>query len=286
MSYLKDCIDTLLKTLQKNNDYILIFADGCSEDDTINLIHSFNYANNISLVIIQNPNHFIYRQSNSILKYSLNFNYNLGFLINDDLVFLKTGWDDLYYRVSKEDNISHIVYFGINTKAKLHEKIHKNNNLISYTDANKCQGAFFTFTKEVINNVGYFDEENFKIRGHSHIDFTIRCCRNNYNNINTLYDVINSNDYINLNTNLYFSSFNKLPLLLRELHKVDIYELDRREYILNNELRNKINATFEIKLLNNDNKDESSNEIDKSKNDKDTISNILSNNIDKNSNLI
>ena len=250
-SYLNDCIKTLLNTLCDNNDYILIIADGCSNDNTLNIIKSFYYKKNISLVIIQNPNHFIYRQSNSILKYSLNFDFDFGFLMNDDIIFLENGWDNLYYDISIKDNISHIVYFGKGTKKEDHYKIHKNNNLESYVTAENCQGAFFTFNKKLIDKVGFFDEKNFQIRGHSHIDFTLRCCRYRFNNINTLYDIINSNKYIKLNTKDYISSFSKLPLLLRELHKVDIYELERRKNIINDDTRLKIDVNFYINKIKN-----------------------------------
>ena len=201
------------------------------------------------MVIIQNPNHFIYRQSNSILKYSLNFDFDFGFLMNDDIIFLENGWDNLYYDISIKDNISHIVYFGKGTKKEDHYKIHKNNNLESYVTAENCQGAFFTFNKKLIDKVGFFDEKNFQIRGHSHIDFTLRCCRYRFNNINTLYDIINSNKYIKLNTKDYISSFSKLPLLLRELHKVDIYELERRKNIINDDTRLKIDVNFYINKI-------------------------------------
>lgn len=245
-SYLKDCIDTLLITLNNKIDYILIFVDGCSTDNNIDVIKSFTYKDNISLVIIQNPIHFIYRQSNSILKYSLNFEFDFGFLMNDDLIFHKFGWDELYYNVSKKENIDHLVFFGKGLKNEDHYITNSNKTLESFVTAENCQGALFTFTKNLIKNVGFFDEKNFKIRGHSHIDFTLRCCRLNYNNINYLYDVSKSNDYITLNTKLYISTFNKLPLLLRELHKVDIHELDRRNLIIRDKSRKYLEENFPI----------------------------------------
>ena len=245
-SYLKDCIDTLLITLNNKIDYILIFVDGCSTDNNIDVIKSFTYKDNISLVIIQNPIHFIYRQSNSILKYSLNFEFDFGFLMNDDLIFHKFGWDELYYNVSKKENIDHLVFFGKGLKNEDHYITNSNKTLESFVTAENCQGALFTFTKNLIKNVGFFDEKNFKIRGHSHIDFTLRCCRLKYNNINYLYDVSKSNDYITLNNKLYISTFNKLPLLLRELHKVDIHELDRRNLIIRDKSRKYLEENFTI----------------------------------------
>ena len=52
-----------------------------------------------------------------------------------------------------------------------------------------------------------------------------------------------------LNSNLYVSSFQKLPFLLRELHKVDIYEQIRRNKFLEDEKRLYIKSEFIIKNI-------------------------------------
>lgn len=248
-NYLNDTLDTLLRNLSENIDYILIISDGNSKDDTIDLIKSKKLNVNVSLIIISNSLHFIYRQSNSILQYSLNFNFDFGFLMNDDLIFLNDNWDVLYYNAYNESNYDHLVYFDKNEKKVDHEIIHNKFNLCSFSTGKNCQGALFTFTKRLINSVGYFDESNFKIRGHSHIDYTLRCCRTGLNNIDTLYDLKDSNKYIKLNSNLYVSSFQKLPFLLRELHKVDIYEQIRRNKFLEDEKRLYIKSEFIIKNI-------------------------------------
>ena len=84
----------------------------------------------------------------------------------------------------------------------------------------------------MLSKVGYFDEDNYKIRGHSHIDFTIRCCKSGFNKLENLYDIFNSNQYLELKIENYVSSFNCLPFYLREKYKVDIYELKRRLKLL------------------------------------------------------
>ena len=195
-NYLNDTLNSLLRNLSTSIDYILIISDGNSKDNTIDIIKSKNFSNNISLIIISNPLHFIYRQSNTILKYSLNFDFDFGFLMNDDLIFLNDNWDVLYYNAFIESKLDHLVYFDKNEKPPSHEIDHDKFNLSSFTTAKNCQGALFTFTKTLIENVGYFDENNFKIRGHSHIDYTLRCCRKGFNNINTsLYNRLHSKQY-------------------------------------------------------------------------------------------
>ena len=243
-NYLNDTLDTLLRNLSSDIDYIIIISDGNSKDHTIKVIKSKILKDNISLIIISNSLHFIYRQSNSILKYSLNFDFDFGFLMNDDLIFLNDNWDVLYFNAYIESNYDHLVYFDKNEKNPNHEIDHNKYNLSSFTIGKNCQGALFTFTKKLINDIGYFDEDNFKIRGHSHIDYTLRCCRKGFNNIDILYDLKDSNNYIKLNNRSYISSFQKLPFLLRELHKVDIYEQLRRGKFLDDENRLYLKSNF------------------------------------------
>ena len=138
----------------------------------------------------------------------------------------------------------HLVFFDKSHKNIQHEE--KTNLLISNCDAFNCQVAFFTFTKKLINDVGYFDEENFKIRGHSHIDFTIRCCKKGYNNLKKLYDIVFSEKFIKLNNKNYVSSYTKLPLFIRELYKVDLFELERRMNILKDNDRIYVESKFKI----------------------------------------
>ena len=111
-------------------------------------------------------------------------------------------------------------------------------------------GALFTFTKKLVKEIGYFDEENFKIRGHSHIDFTIRCCRKKFNNNKNLYDIKDSTKYITLIKDNYVSTFSKIPFYLRELFKVDYFEEERRMKIINDNTRLYINKIFDINYNN------------------------------------
>jgi glycosyltransferase involved in cell wall biosynthesis len=240
--YLQKCITSLLNSISKEIDYTLIIADGNSNNETKQYINNLTLPNNMSLIAINNEKHFIYRQSNSILKYSCKLDFNIGFLINDDIIFKKKGWDTSYYTASIKSNFDHLVYFD--PKFKKQDHYNYNKYLQSYCKPANCQGAFFTFTKKLIDNIGYFDEDSFKIRGHSHIDFTLRCCRLNFNDQNYLFDLLNSEQYLELNNEDYISSFIKLPYQLRELYKVNIYEQDKRNKILNDKSRKLIGSSI------------------------------------------
>jgi glycosyltransferase involved in cell wall biosynthesis len=230
MSYFEECFLSILDNLSDDINYMLVIAEGNHSTSVINFLNNLDYSKNVSVTYIKNYEHYIYNQTNSIFKLVENIDYNFGFIMNDDILVKKLNWDKRYYNISKKYKYDHLVFFDV--KFKTIDHTIKNNDLQSYCKAINCQGALFTFTKNLLNKVGYFDEENFKIRGHSHIDFTIRCCKNGFNKLNELYDIINSNKYLELKIENYVSSFNYLPFYLREKYKVDIYELDKRNKLL------------------------------------------------------
>mgnify|MGYP001224463559 CR=1 FL=1 len=231
VSYFKECFLSILDNLSTNINYLLVVAEGYHEKNSIfNFLNSLGYSKNVSVMYIKNYEHYIYNQTNSIFKLVENMDYNFGFIMNDDILVKKFGWDMKYYNVSKKYGYDHLVFFD--KKFKKSDHCIKKGDLQSYCKVLNCQGALFTFTKELLLKVGYFDEYNFKIRGHSHIEFTIRCCKSGYNNLEELYDIFDSNKYLELKIDNYVSSFKYLPFYLREKYKVDIYELKRRLKLL------------------------------------------------------
>ena len=231
VSYFEECFLSILNNLSNDINYMLVIAEGYHINSVFDFLKNLTYNKNISVTYIINYEHYIYNQTNSIFKLVENIDYNFGFIMNDDILVKKLNWDKIYYNISKKYKFDHLVFFDTRFKKKDHTI--KINDLQSYCKAINCQGALFTFTKKMLNDVGYFDEDNFKIRGHSHIDFTIRCCKKGFNNFKELYDILNSNKYLELKIDNYISSFNYLPFYLREKYKVDIYELDKRNKLLN-----------------------------------------------------
>jgi hypothetical protein len=59
-------------------------------------------------------------------------------------------------------------------------------------------GCFYTLTPALIGRLGYFDEASFPVRGHSHVDYTMRACRAEANDSSCLFDIVTSNDYIGM----------------------------------------------------------------------------------------
>ena len=231
VSYFEECFLSILSNLSIDINYMLIIAEGYHSESVINFLKGLKYGKNVSVTYIRNYEHYIYNQTNSIFKLVEDVDYNFGFIMNDDILVKTINWDKIYYEVSNKYNYDHLVFFDTRFKSKDHTI--RATDVQSYCKAINCQGALFTFTKKLLSTVGYFDEDNFKIRGHSHIDFTIRCCKSGFNKLDQLFDVFNSHKYLELKMDNYVSSFNSLPFYLREKYKVDIYELRRRLKLLN-----------------------------------------------------
>lgn len=202
IEYLRNFINSFEETRNTEYKWCLIIADDGSTDGTIEWLREDFDPLDYGLVVIRNDSLGIARQSNSIFRKMMSMRVErkrVLFMCNDDIRFDKVGWDDLYFESIKEHGIDHLVYFNPDWKApKFEEYKHGYNPLISYCNAYDVMGCFYTVTEDLIDKIGYFDEEEFPVRGHSHVDFTIRACRSNQNFLESTFDAMNSNDYISM----------------------------------------------------------------------------------------
>jgi glycosyltransferase involved in cell wall biosynthesis len=229
--YLKQTIESWNAT--KNKDWIVVVADDGSTDGTL------KYLKSINCDIIINNRRGIHHQTNSIFKYCENLDFEIGFKIDDDLLFKKSGWDDLYCESSK--TFDHLVFHDPLWKRVKHKKepiILDNLECKAHWD--DTQGALWTFTPKVIATVGYFDLKNFGLCGFGHRDYTFRCCKAGFNVFENIFDIKNSNEYIELNKKNYISApdrdktwhfWNTLPLIKKKY----LHFNDKRLYVPYNE---------------------------------------------------
>lgn len=89
------------------------------------------------------------------------------FLFDDDCFPIKDGWVEWFI---KEADGEHVLFLN----NKLHNPICKTYNLISYND---CGGVFMFLTKDHIKYIGAFNED-FKIYGFEHCEYSMRCANN------------------------------------------------------------------------------------------------------------
>jgi len=126
-----------------------------------------------------------------------------------------------------------LVYFNPQWKNPSHEEYsQRSSDLISYCSAREAMGCFYTLTPELINRLGFFDEGAFPVRGHSHVDYTLRACRIEANDNQFLFDLANSNDLIGMVMREgYKRTFRTLSVKEMRLTTSDV-ELSKRESVL------------------------------------------------------
>ena len=201
LEYLKSFVSTWLETKSPDAESVLIVADDGSTDGTVEWLTEDMDVGSSGLYVIRNNGSGIARQSNSILDAIVDFDFPIDavFMCNDDIRFNKNGWDDAYYSAMQSSGFDHLVYFNSEWKPASHtENSTRSESLISHCNSREAMGCFYTLTPELIEKLGFFDEDSFPIRGHSHVDYTIRACRAEANDTQFLFDLIDSNEYISM----------------------------------------------------------------------------------------
>jgi hypothetical protein len=93
-------------------------------------------------------------------------------------------------------------------------------------------GCFYTITPKIIDELGYFDESAFPVRGHSHVDYTMRACRILANGTSDLYDLRDSNEFIGMVLKDEYKRTNKILSVKERMLTTSDIELQKRESIL------------------------------------------------------
>lgn len=224
LEFLKTTISTWYQTINKNHNWTLIISDDNSTDGTWEYVNSLKL-DGVYIIKIKNDHRGVHHQTNQILKLSSLFDFDIGFKADDDLIFLKPGWDDLYIKSIELSGYEHLIFYEKNWGGRRNEirDVISRRGVENCVETKKVQGALWTYTHRVIKNVGYFDTNQFGLCGIGHVDYSIRCCRMGFNEFNNPFDAANSNDYIKLNQKNYFTSNENrklwnTPELIKEKH--------------------------------------------------------------------
>jgi glycosyltransferase involved in cell wall biosynthesis len=246
LNYLKNLINSWLEHRNVYAEWTLIIADDGSTDGTIEYIDNLELL--VKKIIIKNKRKGIHHQVNQIIKILSDIEFDICFKSDDDLEFLRTGWDDKYFEAVKCSGFDHLVFHDERWpggKYKGYKHKIEEEQLISRIDAYNCQGAFYTITPRVIKEVGYFDINIFGLCGYGHVDYTARCCRVGLNREDILFDLKESNDYLRNRIQDYIEAPNEMrlientPKLLEKKYKA-LYN-DNRIYIPYNEVERDLN---------------------------------------------
>ena len=205
LDFLKKCVESFFKTRSNTFAWQLIIADDNSTDGTKTYLKELE--EKYDAIVIHNDRKSIHHQVNSIIMTLSDLSFDLCFRCDDDVLFLKEGWDKLYWKTIQQTGYDHLIFYDKNWQphANLTRPI-QYGNLIANTSPEKTQGAFYTLTKEIIQKVGFFDVQQFGAAGLGHVDYSFRCCRAGFNVLSSPFDVTNSNDYLRLQTVQKFSS--------------------------------------------------------------------------------
>lgn len=233
--YLKKLIESFSKTYNSQYSWRIIISDDGSDDGTVHYIKGLKNFENTEIITLYNNRVGVHESTNRIFKEALKDEFDYGFKMDDDLVFKKSGWEDLYINAIKKSGFQHLCYYNTNwTPASIEPVYNQGLGLQALTHVFEAQGCFFTFTKEILENVGFFDVNSFGKRGHGHIDFSIRCCNKGYNKSYWFWDVLDSNEFLNFSEASYYCSSTSKNVIERILR----VEQKERQYVLLNEKRN------------------------------------------------
>lgn len=204
--YIERFLESFMRTRSQRFRWTLIIADDGSTDRTVEYCRSIDGNRDVSIHVIENRGVGVAGQTNAILHFARTLHFDFGFKADDDIWFDAEGWDELYYDAMLSSGMDHLVFHDPDYRAPAHEV--RRDDLVSSVDVMSSMGCFWTFSPSLIDSVGYFDEREFRIRGHAHIDYTMRACRAGSNVAETLFDAQGSHLLIKLQSRVgYIQTF-------------------------------------------------------------------------------
>lgn len=213
-------INSFFKYTKNLNEWSLIIADDGSSDGTKEFIEKLEFKKTIKIF---NNRFGISNQTNSIFLELSNFKDFVCFKADDDMLFIKNGWEELYLNAMNLSGFEHLCFdhqmfnqFGDNKKNVFKNPIMK-NLLLARIPSLFAKGCFYTITDSVLKSVGYMDS-NYFFHGLEHVDYSLRCARAGYNDINHIFDAKDSDLFISYRFPIFG---NDKPCLDRETYKIN-----------------------------------------------------------------
>ena len=225
---LKRCLESWNSTRSETVKWTLLIADDGSNDGTIEYLEQLK--GDFDIKIISNYRMGIHQQMNTIIEFLEKVDFDFCFKIDDDIEFLSAGWDNEYYQKAMKSGFHHLIFFEKKWSTEQHfETPIQFNEFESNVAAINVHGFFYTLTKDVIEKVGYFDHHQFGFRGMGHVDYSIRCCKAGFNNLDTPFDIANSQKYISAYSEDYKPSLNS-----NYIKYYDSYHRKKKEDVIKN----------------------------------------------------
>lgn len=209
--YLRECLGSWAATRNPEFRWLVIIADDGSEDGTLDYLRHLRIGADCH--IIRNQRRSAGGQCNTIFDVCRRLDFAAGFKVDDDIVFKKPGWDDLYLESIRQSGYQHLCHLNVklwNNERRPKKPLQLDHPIAmdpscscaSHVSVYDCMGCMFTFTQDLLATVGDIDEANFPVRGDWHIDYSARACRAGFNCAETFFDAKGSNEYVDIQNNL------------------------------------------------------------------------------------
>ena len=209
--YVQEFIYSWEKTKSSKYHWILIIADNGSTDGTVEYLYSIKPFWQFTLIQKQGLSDA--ELINAIFDECKNIEFDYGFYSDNDVLFLKPGWDELYINAIEKSGYAHLCHQNTEYLRKLvdnkklsgsvlnqMEQIDASGYCSTRIDAKEYLGAtkFFTFNRQTIERVGYADAGNFAGGKEWQIDISQRYSRGGFNDGNKYWDAKGSNEYLQI----------------------------------------------------------------------------------------
>lgn len=198
LSVFEEMISSFFKYTKNVKDWTIIIADDGSTDGTKEFIKKLDFKNTIKIF---NDRCGISNQTNSIFLELSKFKEFVCFKSDDDMIFIKEGWDELYIDAINFSGFQHLCFdhhlfnqFGENKK-NLFPKPIINQLLLARTPPIFTKGCFYTTTNSILKSVGYMDSNSF-FHGLEHVDYSLRCARAGFNDPKHIFDAKDSDLFL------------------------------------------------------------------------------------------
>ena len=236
-----DILEELFISIKDNVDSNIIkilIVDQCKNDYHKQIIDK--YSNIFNEIIYNEFNKGISSCQNIGIRHLIyKYDIDIGFGCDDDIIIHKNGLNRYAETIIKTD-IHHFSYYPYDEYVKMNilnpniiiQTIYKDNILELNSGISGC---FFSFTKEMIKNIGYFPKLSY-IYGYEHEIFTYNYLKKkcSYDIISSSSQISNSEKNIELNIksikNTSLSDINK-NYLKKNKNEADIYKKNLGQYI-------------------------------------------------------